>query len=75
MPRAVMSQAHLLRQTQQMVAAQARDVAGAVEAVAEQASALQVSIDLIDDSVDGGLVETLNAKLAELDTRITALEP
>lgn len=67
MPRARPSSVQLQRQTTQMVAAQSRDVAGAVQTVVEVAEA-------IDASVDGGLIDTLNYKLVDLDARLAALE-
>lgn len=74
MPRAIVSQVQQQRTVRQQVAAQARDVLGAVEVVAEQATGLQVSIDLIDGSVEGGLTASLGTKLADFDARIAALE-
>lgn len=74
MPRAIVSQVQQQRAARQQVAAQVRDVLGAVEVVAEQAIELQASIDLIEGSVDGGLTASLGTKLADFDARIAALE-
>lgn len=75
MPRANPSQQLIQRRANQMVAAQARDVLGAVEAVAEQTADLQGTVGLIDGSIEGGLSATLSWKLADLEARLGALEP
>lgn len=75
MPRANPSPQQIQRRATQTVAAQARDVLGAVEAVAEQAAELQDTIGVIDGSIDGGLSATLSSKLANLESRLDALEP
>lgn len=75
MPRANPSPLLIQRRTTQTVAAQTRDVLGAVEAVAEQTTLLEVNLGAIDGAIDGGVTASLGTKLADIEARLDALEP